>query len=328
MMVNSPLPPLNKGEDTKHVLRLSVTDRCNLRCRYCLPQGLINSIPVSQLPSLERLVEAVRRLCEIFSISKIKLTGGEPLARKGLVDLVGRIAAIPGLEDLSMTTNATRLADHAVELRRAGLRRVNVSLDSMNPMNFRELTGGRLEDTLAGIQAAKEAGLAPIKINAVLRASSWREDVPQLLDFAAEGDYPLRFIELMETGAAAAWARSEFVSAHEVRAWLEDHATVTPRQDSGPGPARGTTVIWNGKELFMGWITPQSQRFCDGCNRLRLDSRGRLRRCLMDRLYFPLLDCLDSLPSSRVEALVRGYVAGKQPPVEMSLPGDMVAVGG
>jgi GTP 3',8-cyclase len=309
-------------------LRLSVTDRCNFRCRYCLPQGLTGRLPAKALPSLETLAEAVRWLAKILPISKVKFTGGEPLLRRGLVELVKQLAALPGLHDLSMTTNGSRLAESAEALHRAGLHRVNISLDTLHPQRFQELTGGRLQDTLDGLQAAKQCGLTPVKINAVLRRSSWREDVPELLDFAQAQGVELRFIELMETGLAVDWARSEFVAAGEVIAWLEDRGSVQTLSEMTCDPARSTQVIWNGRSVPVGWITPQSQRFCQGCNRLRLDAQGGLRRCLMDPHSFPLIERLATQPHSQVEAQVRQYLAAKLPPVQMGTSDQMAAVGG
>jgi cyclic pyranopterin phosphate synthase len=293
-----------------------------------MPQGLNNPVSASQMPSLEELAETVAWLNNLFPLVKVKLTGGEPLLRKGLTNLVQELIALPGLKDLSMTTNGSRLAKAAEALCDAGLRRVNVSLDSLHPLRFRELTGGCLQDTLEGIDAAVAAGLNPIKLNAVLRRSCWREDVPQLLDYAARKGFELRFIELMETGVAADWARNEYISNSEVRSWLETQSLVESLPRLGNEPARRTAVHWQGERIVVGWISPQSQRFCAGCDRLRLDARGRLRRCLMDPLYFPLTDCLKKLSPASATQLVRLYIERKLPPSGMITPEAMAAVGG
>ncbi len=195
-------------------------------------------------------------------------------------------------------------------------------------MRFRELTGGNLEDTLAGIAAARATGFEPLKLNAVLRRSTWREDIPPLLDYASAQGAEIRFIELMRTGTAADWAREEFVSAAEVQDWLKKSCRISPLLEAPSASARRSLAFWRGQELTIGWITPQTERFCLGCNRLRLDCQGRLRRCLMDPLSFPLIEALHSMKLEAVEASVLEYVQGKRPPLEMSTLDSMVAVGG
>lgn len=309
------------------VLRLSVTDRCNLRCRYCMPARGVPKVPHRALPTLEELSTVVKWLASELGVSTVKLTGGEPLAREGIETLVTLLASIPGIVEISMTTNGTLLARRALELRRAGLRRVNVSLDTLDERRFALLTrGGRLGDALTGIEAALDAGLAPVKINTVLLASSWREDVPDLLDLAASHDLELRLIELMRTGTEAAWAEGELVTAALVRSWLERHGTVTELAARPTSPARRTRVRWRNREVTVGWITPRSHPFCDGCNRLRLDARGRLRRCLMDPLALDLAPLISG--DTDLARALRDYLDGKLPPREMASRLPMAAVGG
>lgn len=309
-----------------HVLRLSVTDRCNFRCRYCMPAEGIPKIRHDDLLSLERLAGCVGWLAGRVGITSIKLTGGEPLARPGLETLVRLVAAVPGVEEISMTTNGSLLARHAGTLRRAGLRRVNISLDTLDSRRFASVTrGARLADTVQGIDAAVTAGLTPVKLNAVLLASSWRQDVPRLLDFASEQGLEIRFIELMRTGTEAAWTERELVTAATVRAWLAEQVTVEPVVGPAAAPARLTRVAWAGRPVTVGWITPQSHPFCAACNRLRLDARGMLRRCLMDPTPLDLGRLLEEpAPETKLDA----YLAGKRPPAEMSSLLPMATVGG
>jgi len=228
-----------------------------------------------------------------------------------------------------MTTNGIGLARRAAALRAAGLDRVSVSLDTLDPDHFTWLTGGgALERTLAGIDAALATGLTPLKLNAVLLASSWRRDVPALLSYAAAKGIELRFIELMSRRDGVAWARQELVPAAEVRGWLEQHAELRPIEvDDRGAPARRTRVVWQGQPLLLGWITPRSQPFCDGCARLRLDARGHLRRCLMDPATLDLRAALaagDAVARQRLD----DYLAGKRSPAAMVASLPMSAVGG
>lgn len=309
-------------------LRVSVTDRCNLRCAYCMPEPGPASLPARELPSLEVLAGAVSWVVARCAVDRVKLTGGEPLVRDGLPAFVSAVAAIPGVREVSMTTNGTRLRRFAPALAEAGLKRVNVSLDTPDPLRFASLTrGGRVEEVLDGIDAAREAGLAPVKINAVLRRSAFREDVPALLDLAAERDLELRFIELMRTGTEAAWAASEYVAGSDVRAWLTRQALVELMPSLGSSPARLSRVPWRGVELTVGWIDPVSHAFCGACERLRLDARGGLRRCLMDDATLPLGEML-ARREDGLDDPVAAYLAAKRPPARMAIAEAMAAIGG
>ena len=310
-------------------LRVSVTDRCNLRCAYCMPEEGVPLVPRGEIPTLTELAGAVEWLVARYEVDRVKVTGGEPLVRGGVPAFVSKVAAIPGVREVSMTTNGTRLAGMAAELAAAGLARVNVSLDTLDPARFRELTrGGRVEEVLEGIDAALEAGLTPLKLNSVLRRSAYREDVPALLDLASRKAVEIRFIELMHTGTEAAWAISERVTGATVREWLESEgAVIAPLPDRPNAPARRTAVSWRGRDVVAGWIDPVSHSFCDDCDRLRLDARGRLRRCLMDDQAIPLVDLLRR-DEVAVEEAVAAYVAGKQAPVAMTIGSAMASIGG
>lgn len=310
-------------------LRVSVTDRCNLRCAYCMPEAGVPLLPRGEIPALSELASAVAWLVEKYGVDRVKVTGGEPLVRGGVLEFVAKIAAIAGVNEISMTTNGTRLTGAAADLAKAGLARVNISLDTVDPDRFRELTrGGRVEEVLAGLDAALEAGLTPLKLNSVLRRSSFRDDVPGLLDLASGKGVEIRFIELMQTGTEAAWATAERVTGAEVRTWLAaEGAEIAPLLDRPNAPARRTAISWRGREVLAGWIDPVSHSFCDDCDRLRLDARGRLRRCLMDDLAFPLVDLLRR-GEADVAAAAASYVAGKQPPTEMTIGSTMASIGG
>ncbi len=241
-------------------LRVSVTDRCNLRCAYCMPEAGVPLLPRGEIPPLSELASAVAWLASRYGVDRVKVTGGEPLVRGGLPEFVAKVAAIPGVAEVSMTTNGTRLAPAARELAAAGLARVNVSLDTLDPGRFRELTrGGRVEEVLEGIDAALEAGLTPLKLNSVLRRSSFREDVPALLDLAARKGVEIRFIELMQTGTEAAWAIAERVTGAAVREWLAtEGARITPLPARPNAPARRTAIAWGGSRSRPAGSTPSA----------------------------------------------------------------------
>jgi cyclic pyranopterin phosphate synthase len=294
-----------------------------------MPSGGVLSPPHTSLPMLEELADAAHWLVANLGIERIRLTGGEPLVRRGLPALVRQLAAIPGLREVSMTSNGTQLARLAVNLKEAGLARVNVSLDTLDPSRYRHLTrGGDLTDAVGGIAAARAAGLSPVKLNAVLRAGTWRNDVPALLDFAAENDLEIRFIEMMRTGTQAAWAAAQMVEAAVVREWVAARAIVRELPTPDAAPARRTEVRWRGRTVIVGWITPLSHAFCAACDRLRMDARGRLLRCLMDPLPLPLVALLREGGGEPMVATVTRYLAGKQPPLAMGRAQAMRAIGG
>jgi len=327
-------------------LRLAVTGRCNLRCRYCMPAastsgtGSLRAADRTSTPQLPResLVRLVAWLINEAGVERVRLTGGEPLLREDVVELVADLAALEGLTGLSATTNGTRLARLAPRLRQAGLGRVNISIDSLDPARYAALTrGGRLAEALAGLQAARAAGLEPIKINSVLMAGTFRHEAPALLDLAARLKLEIRFIELMRTGTEASWAAREHVSAAEVQAWLARTCEIlsldepAARTAHSSGPARPTRVLWKGHELEVGWITPVSHPFCSDCTRLRLDASGTLRRCLMDPRFLPLAPLAGPAPAPDPEtarATLHAYLAGKRAPRSMVSALPMIAVGG
>jgi cyclic pyranopterin phosphate synthase len=261
-------------------LRISVTDRCNLRCVYCMPDEGVPQLDHEEILTYEEIARAARVIVGL-GVSKLRVTGGEPLARKGVEQLVAMLAAIPGVDDLSMTTNGTLLAGAAQGLSRAGLRRVNISLDTLRPDRFSAITRrSQLADVLAGIAAAGRAGLAPVKINVVV-VGGLNDD--EVLDFAGKtlvDGWNVRFIEVMPLGADPMWARNGFVSSAETRRRIE--AAFGPLEavdGGGAGPARYYRIA--GARGTVGFISPLSEHFCFRCNRLRLTANGQLMPCLM-----------------------------------------------
>jgi cyclic pyranopterin phosphate synthase len=264
-------------------LRVSVTDRCNLRCIYCMPpQGIVQRDHKEILRYEE--IETVVRSAAQLGISKVRLTGGEPLARLGIVDLVRKLAQVPGIDDLSMTTNGVLLSGYAEELAEAGLRRVNVSLDTLRPERFRRITRlGRLEDTLSGIEAARAAGLEPVKINVVVMRGMNDDEVVDLARRTVQQGWHVRFIEWMPVGSGTAtddW-QGQIVTGHEIVERIEaELGELEPvRSPVGNGPARYYRLPH--ARGTIGLITPVSEHFCQECNRLRLTADGQLRPCLL-----------------------------------------------
>ncbi len=261
-------------------LRISVTDRCNLRCVYCMPEHGIPLKPHHELLTFEEIARIVRAAASL-GITKIRLTGGEPLARRGIVELVRMIASVPGIEDLAMTTNGTLLPAFARQLKEAGLQRVNVSLDTLKPERFRQITrGGNLEDVLKGIEEARKAGLTPIKINTVVLEGFNRDEVVDFACLTLEDEWHVRFIEVMPVGDEAESNLGKYVSMREVREDIEKAlGPLEPADLRGNGPARYFRL--KGAKGTIGFITPVSEHFCYQCNRLRLTSDGKLRPCLL-----------------------------------------------
>lgn len=314
---------------TIRLLRISITDRCNLCCRYCMPPTGIPKPIDCNILSLDELTSVAAWLCQFLEIERVKLTGGEPLVRSGVVDLVSSLRDIPNVREVTMTTNGTLLSRYAESLKEAGLTRVNVSLDSLDPERFSEITrGGELAAVLDGISVALKSGLRPLKLNAVLRRSAWQQDVPELLDFAASRGLEIRFIELMRTGTERLWCEGEYVAASEIQQWLIERGSITPIAGPQNGPARLTTVRWKGTSVQVGWITPRSHPFCSNCERLRLDAYGRVFRCLMDARSLPLASLLRSGDRDKAAAALMNYLNGKVAPTAMDRTSSMSSIGG
>ncbi len=259
-------------------LRISVTDRCNLRCTYCMPEEVtfLNRQHLLTFEEMERFV----RIAAPLGIDKIRLTGGEPLMRRDLARLVALLAAVPGIKDIGLTTNGILLAEHAQALYDAGLRRINVSLDALSPERFRQLARrDGVDKVLAGIEAAKRAGFKPIKINAVSIRGVTEHEVVPLAQYARENQLEMRFIEYMPIGADH-WEREKVYFAHEILEQIDNHvAPLVPAKHRDPqSPALDFEYLDGGGTV--GIIASISRPFCLSCNRVRLTADGKLRNCL------------------------------------------------
>ncbi len=264
---------------THNNLRISVTDRCNIRCVYCMPES-VRFLPRADLLSFEE-IERFARVAVSQGINKLRLTGGEPLMRRGLPELVEKLARIDGLIDIGLTTNGLQLAPMAQPLLEAGLRRLNVSLDTLDPKRFEELTRRTgLEQVLEGILAAKQAGFAPIKLNAVAIKGVTEPDVVPLAQFCRQHGLELRFIEYMPLDAGNRWEREKVLFASEILQRIEEGVgplKAVPNQDPS-APALDYEYADGGGKL--GLIASVSRPFCQSCNRVRLTADGKLRNCL------------------------------------------------
>lgn len=336
---------------TIEYVRLSVTDRCDLRCRYCLPQGFQDFEEPGHWLNFDEIVRVMHAFTDL-GVRRIRLTGGEPLSRGRLPELAARLAALPGLADLSLSTNATRLRKHAAALRAAGVTRLNVSLDSLDAQRFAEITGGgQLHNVLDGLQAARDAGFAPIKINMVVMKDVNDAEIGAMVRFCIEHGFTLRFIEPMPVGDTGRAASSHYLSLQEVRRQLEQEFSLTPAIVGGGRtrhPAAGHDVqrtpadpdaVFGGRsrhpasrdtdtsvygggparyvrvagtDLRIGFITPISQHFCETCNRVRLAVDGTLYTCLGQNDRTELRPLLRAgIEHEELKEAIRGAIARK-----------------
>jgi cyclic pyranopterin phosphate synthase len=291
-------------------LRVSVTDRCNYRCTYCMPAEGLDWMPRADILTFEEIVRIVTVLAGM-GVEKVRLTGGEPTVRNGLPELVAMLAAVPGIRDLTMTTNGHTLQRQAETLARAGLRRVNVSVDALDPDIFRSLTrGGDVARVLAGVEAARETGLRPVKLNCVVMRGVNDGEVVRLVEhFADKPDVGLRFIEYMPFDQVD--RQKHHVPASELRTRLSQRHTLTPlgRSRSG-GPAVDYKLEETGQ--IVGFISPITEHFCQACNRLRLQADGHLRTCLSREAMPSLRDLLRrGLDDAGLAYILRERVWGK-----------------
>ena len=324
--------PLVDGFGRIHTdLRLSLTDRCNLRCTYCMPAEGLDWLPKPELLTDDELVRLVGVLREM-GVRTVRLTGGEPLLRPGVVGLVQRLAELE--LSLSLTTNGLSLARTAQALRDAGLRRVNVSMDTLRPERFAELTRrDRLHDVLAGLAAAKTAGLEPVKVNAVLMRGVNDDEAPALLQWALDEGYALRFIEQMPLDPQHGWDRTTMLDADEILARLGERWTLTPVEVRGSAPAEEFLV--DGGPATVGVVGSVTRPFCAACDRLRLTADGQVRNCLFAREESDLRAPLRAGASDdELAEQLRAAVAGKKKGHGIGEPGfvqpdrPMSAIGG
>ena len=285
-------------------LRLSVTDRCDLRCSYCMPEGhkgYEESEDWLDFDEIERLIEVFARL----GLRRVRLTGGEPLLRGNLVDLVRRLAALPGIEDLSLSTNGTQLAKHASSLRRAGIHRLNVSLDTLDRERMKAICGRDvLPQVLEGLEAAREEGFQLIKINMVAMAGTTEEEIDAMVAYCIERRFVLRMIETMPMGETG--RSTGFLDLRPVRERLRARFGLVDGVVPGGGPAR--YLVSPDDRFQIGFITPISQHFCETCNRVRLAVDGTLHLCLGqdDQVDFRSLLRVNCSDAAIEEALLSG----------------------
>ncbi len=292
-------------------LRISVTDRCNLRCIYCMPAAGVQLMSHGDILTYEEIYTIAKAAAEL-GINKVRITGGEPLVRLGLPELIRMLAQIDAIDDISLTTNGTLLSQYAVELKSAGLHRVNISLDTLKGDRFKSITRSSrdIDDVLKSIEAARSAGLNPVKINMVLVSGVNDEE---LLDFATKTvneEWHVRFIEFMPIVGDGAEA-SQFISVGEVKEHLQQLGELEPCLPSvGNGPAK--YFRFPGARGTVGFITPVSEHFCFNCNRLRLTADGKLRPCLLSGDEVDLKQPLrDGVSSAGLKKLIEEAVARK-----------------
>ena len=292
-------------------LRLSVTDRCNLRCTYCMAEDM-TFLPKQQILSLEELRDAAAAFVEL-GIKKIRLTGGEPLIRRDILKLVTALSALPGLNELTMTTNGLLLPNMAKPLKDAGIARLNISIDSLKADRFKQLTRvGELGQVLAGVQAAKVAGFARIKLNAVILAGFNDDEVLDLAHFAIANGLDISFIEEMPLGEISSHRRRDTqITSEHIRQQLAAHYSLLDSAETTGGPSRYLRVADSDSKI--GFISPMSNNFCGSCNRVRMTAEGRLLLCLGNEHSLDLREILRAFPgdSARLKRAIVEAIGDK-----------------
>ena len=317
-------------------LRVSLTDRCNLRCSYCMPPEGLDWLPAPEVLTGDELVRLIRIGVETLGIREVRFTGGEPLLRRDLVAIIAATAALAPRPEISLTTNGIGLDRRAAALRDAGLDRINVSLDTLRPEVFRKLTHrDRLPDVLSGMAAAASAGLTPVKVNAVLMRGLNDDEAPDLLRYCLEFGYELRFIEQMPLDAQHGWKRTEMVTAAEVFELLSTSFDLSPDTERTRGAAPAETFLVNGGPARVGVIASVTRPFCGACDRVRLTADGQIRNCLFARSESDLRALLrDGTPDEEIADRWRAAVASKLPghgindPTFLQPDRPMSAIGG
>jgi cyclic pyranopterin phosphate synthase len=327
--------PLVDGFGRIHTdLRISLTDKCNLRCTYCMPAEGLDWMPAPELLDDDEIARLADIAVSHLGITTIRLTGGEPLLRRGLVDLIGRLSALQPRPLLAMTTNGLGLVRLSQALRAAGLDRINVSLDTLRRTTFAGLTRrDRLPDVLDGLAAAQAAGLTPVKVNAVLMRGVNNDEALDLLEFCLDHDYELRFIEQMPLDAQHGWDRDIMVTAEEIIERLSAKYRLTPLPGRGSAPAE--TYLVDDGPAKVGIIASVTKPFCGACDRVRLTADGQLRNCLFAReesdLRAPLREgASDEEIAMRWHAAIAGKKAGHgiDDPTFLQPDRPMSAIGG
>jgi cyclic pyranopterin phosphate synthase len=317
-------------------LRVSLTDRCNLRCAYCMPPEGLDWLPAPEVLTSAEVVRLVKIGVEALGITEVRFTGGEPLLRRDLADIIAATAALSPRPEISLTTNGIGLERRASALVTAGLDRINVSLDTLRPEVFRKLTHrDRLADVLAGLAVAANAGLAPVKVNAVLMRDLNEEEAPELLAYCLERGYELRFIEQMPLDAQHGWKRSELVTGAEILGILSRRYSLSEDSQRVRGAAPAETFLVDGGPGRVGVIASVTRPFCGACDRVRLTADGQIRNCLFARTESDLRTPLRSGASdAEIAARWTAAIAAKLPghgindPAFLQPDRPMSAIGG
>jgi cyclic pyranopterin phosphate synthase len=295
--------PFNR---TIEYVRLSVTDKCNLRCFYCLPKHFSDFEQPEHWLSFDEIERVIAAFADL-GVARVRITGGEPLVRKDLPVLARRLSALAGIDDLSLSTNAVLLDKHAHALRDGGITRINVSLDTLKPERFEQITGGKLQPVLDGLNAASDAGFTPIKINMVAMKGINDDEFEDMVEFCLEHGFTLRFIETMPVGDTGVDVGRHYLSLKYVKKNLAEKYDLIPGVMPGGGPARYAQI--RNTNLRIGFITPISQHFCETCNRVRLSVDGTLYLCLGQDHKYELRPLLrqgisdDGLKNAIIEAI-------------------------
>jgi cyclic pyranopterin phosphate synthase len=267
-------------------LRISVTDRCDLRCYYCIPKDFNEFEGKENTLTFEEITRIVKAFTEL-GVKRFRITGGEPLVRRELPKLISQLSSLDGVDDLSLSTNAVKLEKFADELFEKGVRRLNVSLDTLNPEKFSQITGGgKLDKVINGLIAASNAGFTPIKINMVAMKGTNDDEIIDMVEFCKQHGFALRFIETMPMGNTGREASNQYLDLDSVKAELSEHYDLIPGVLAGGGPAEYLQIA--GTDMKIGFITPISQHFCETCNRVRLSADGTLYMCLGTSHSYPL----------------------------------------
>lgn len=308
----------NFGRRVTYV-RLSVTDRCDLRCVYCMSEDM-TFLPRDEVLTLEEIAQVAQAFTEL-GVNKIRLTGGEPLVRRGIDQLIQSIGQLPGLKDFTITTNGTQLRKYASAMAAAGLSRINVSLDTLSPERFKTLSRvGNLDAVLDGIAAAQSAGFRRIKLNAVILKGQNDDEVLPLVDFAIANDLDISFIEEMPLGVVSGRDRSdEYCSSDDIKSIIETRHPLMPSSLQTGGPSKYWAIP--GQTTRVGFISPHSHNFCDTCNRVRVTVQGRLLLCLGQEHSVDLRETLRAFPGdmARLKQAIRESMAIKPQGHEFSL---------
>ncbi len=286
-------------------LRISVTDRCNLRCLYCMPAEGVDLAPPDSILRYEEILR-VARLAVEHGVTRIRVTGGEPLVRKGIVGFIKELSRLKGLKDISLTTNGVVLKDFAAPLKEAGLTRVNVSLDSLKRERFTKVTrGDKLTAVLAGLDEAQRVGLTPVKINMVAIQGFNDDEIVDFARISLKRPYHVRFIEYMPFNTEEGWDREKCISADKIKAIIEADLHLEPIEERGPGAGPARRFKITGAPGELGFISPVTQHFCGECNRLRLTADGKIRACLFSDTEVDLREALrDGSDDKAIEDLL------------------------